>query len=370
MAHHGFGTFSMDEDIELTGTVTDLAFVNPHSWLYLDVVGENGQVEAHRCEMRSANTLRRSGWTPEMFTIGELITITGSPDRNDPYSCYVGTVIFADGSSIDRYGQRTPPTVIENAARPPRLANGQINISGDWAAEQRVMTDPRGQLGTLVPLSTADAFGIGGVPEGQQPIPGARGTEQAARGIDAFGGGRRLRSPVPLTASGQAALEAIVFAELPTRTCRSMSIIFDWGSDSPVNRVIQAPDRVVLQYGRLGLERVVPIVAEHPADIVPSRAGHSIARWDDDVLVVETIGFEPGLMTQSLPHSGELHVVEYFSLDPETHQLTRRYEASDTNYWTETYAGEDVLNVADIPFDPPRCDDRTLADDTPLGARD
>ena len=94
LAHHGFGTFVMDEDIELTGTVTDLAFVNPHSWLYLDVVQDGGEVVAFRCEMRSANTLRRSGWTPDLFPVGEEVTITGSPDRDDPYSCYVSTVIF------------------------------------------------------------------------------------------------------------------------------------------------------------------------------------------------------------------------------------------------------------------------------------
>ena len=130
LAHHGFGTFVMDEDIELTGTVTDLAFVNPHSWLYLDVVQDDGEVVAFRCEMRSANTLRRSGWTPDLFPVGEEVTITGSPDRDDPYSCYVSTVIFDDGSSLDRYGQILPPAPAEEGERPLRLANGEPNISG------------------------------------------------------------------------------------------------------------------------------------------------------------------------------------------------------------------------------------------------
>ena len=84
MAHHGFGTFDMDADVEIAGVVTGLDFVNPHSWVYLDVVQDDGEVVAWRCEMRSANTLRRSGWTPDLFTVGEEITITGSPDTNDP----------------------------------------------------------------------------------------------------------------------------------------------------------------------------------------------------------------------------------------------------------------------------------------------
>ncbi|HLF10715.1 MAG TPA: DUF6152 family protein, partial [Gammaproteobacteria bacterium] len=45
-AHHGFGTFAMNEDIELTGIVTDLDFVNPHSWVHLNVTGEDGETVA------------------------------------------------------------------------------------------------------------------------------------------------------------------------------------------------------------------------------------------------------------------------------------------------------------------------------------
>ena len=144
MAHHGFGTFLINEDIKITGTVTGLDFVNPHSWLYLDVAGADGKVVAMRCEMRSATTLRRSGWTPDLFKVGKKITITGSPDRDDPYSCYVSTVVFDDGSSLDRYGQIVAPTDIGQGQRPEKLADGQPNISGDWAQEQVVMTDPRG----------------------------------------------------------------------------------------------------------------------------------------------------------------------------------------------------------------------------------
>ena len=82
--HHGFGTFLMNEDVRITGTVTGLDFVNPHSWLYLNVTQPDGKVAAMPCEMRSATTLPRSGWTPDLFPVGKRITITGSPDRDDP----------------------------------------------------------------------------------------------------------------------------------------------------------------------------------------------------------------------------------------------------------------------------------------------
>src|SRR5688500_16656573 len=104
-AHHGIGTFNTRPEVTITGVVTGDDFVNLHSWLYLDVTGADGKVAAWRCEMRSATTLRRSGWSPEMFKRGEPITIAGAPDRNDATSCYVATIVFADGSSADRYGQ-------------------------------------------------------------------------------------------------------------------------------------------------------------------------------------------------------------------------------------------------------------------------
>ena len=45
-AHHGFGTFAMNEDVELSGVVTNLDFVNPHSWVHFDVTGDDGKTVA------------------------------------------------------------------------------------------------------------------------------------------------------------------------------------------------------------------------------------------------------------------------------------------------------------------------------------
>ena len=41
-----------------------------------------------------------------MFQVGSTITVSGSPERRKPNQCYLGTILFADGSSMDRYGQR------------------------------------------------------------------------------------------------------------------------------------------------------------------------------------------------------------------------------------------------------------------------
>ncbi|HEX7080414.1 MAG TPA: DUF6152 family protein [Gammaproteobacteria bacterium] len=398
LAHHGFGTFVMDKDIRITGTVTGLDFVNPHSWLYLDVVDENGETVAMRCEMRSANTLRRSGWTPDLFPVGKKITITGSPDRDDPYSCYVSTLIFDDGSSLDRYGQIKAPAEIGQGERPLRLASGEPNISGDWAQEQRVMTDPRGQRGTLVPLSQAAQYADD--PEAAGVIGGARGTEQAALRAEALrlaeegefetaaeaeaalrarnaenggGEGRRFGFGGPeLTEAGQAALDAIDLGDRYAMSCVFTSVVTEWSGDSGevVNRVTQRGDTITIQYGRMGVERTIHMnMSEHPQNIEPSLAGHSIGRWEGDTLIVDTVGFAPGLFNSRTPHSDQLHVVEEFTFDTETRQLRRSFVANDPLYWTEEETGSNAVNTSNVPYFSARCEDLTIDEDAELGPR-
>jgi hypothetical protein len=389
MTHHGFGTFLMNEDIKITGTVTRLDFVNPHSWLYLNVKQPDGKVVAMRCEMRSATTLRRSGWSPELFPAGKQITITGSPDRDDPYSCYVSTVAFADGSKLDRYGQIAAPSAIGQGRRPEKLANGHPNISGDWAQEQVVMTDPRGQIGTLVPLSQVEEIRAKGDLEARGAIPGARNTEQAdaqvaaARRSGATGSNRaapatanrgggpggRGGPPENLTAAGRAALAARPVTDRYATSCVFRSIVAEWGGE-PVNRVMQRGDTITIQYGRLGVVRTIHMnMTQHPRQSEPSLTGHSIGRWDGDVLVVDTVGFAPGMLNARVPHSEQLHVVERFQFDPKTRQLRREYTARDPRFLTAPVTGSTAMDVSDVPYGVEPCEDLTIDKDAPVGPR-
>jgi len=88
----------------------------------------------------------------------------------------------------------------------------------------------------------------------------------------------------------------------------------------------------------------------HPANIKPSRAGHSIGHWDGDTLVVDTVGFLPGSLAGNLPHSNKLHVVERFTLNPTTLELTRGIVAEDPDYFVDKYVDSDSVLPADAPF--------------------
>jgi hypothetical protein len=156
-----------------------------------------------------------------------------------------------------------------------------------------------------------------------------------------------------LTAAGQAAAEALrkrPTSENPRLSCQVTSILFDWVFDGAIGRITQSATVIKMEYG-VGLTRTVHLgMTSHPANIKPSRAGHSIGRWDGDTLVVDTVGFEPGSLAGSLPHSGKLHVVERFTLNPTTLELTRDIVAEDPVYFVDKYVDSDSVLPADAPF--------------------
>jgi hypothetical protein len=361
--HHGAGTFDLSKSVTFTGAkLTRVELINPHSWFYFDVTDKEGRIEHHRCEMRSVHVLRRSGWTKDLFPIGQRITVTAAPDRSDPNSCYLETILFENGSRMDRYGQyvKAPqgelhevrgPLVAPNTRREPRRPTGEPNISGDWAAEQVVMVDPRGAGGGLVPLSQLGQYKAG---------------ERAGGGGARRGGpatGPRLYGGTELTPLGEQMAGNFKREDNPRFRCQTTSIIFDWTFDTPVNRIIQNKDTIVLQYGQMGLKRTIYMnIKEHPANIKPSRGGHSIGRWEGDVLLLDTVGFLPGVLNAPVRHSDKLHVVERFSLDPRTMKLTRAYEAQDPEYLKGKYAGSDVIQPADAPYTEDHCKEQGFID--------
>ena len=93
----------------------------------------------------------------------------------------------------------------------------------------------------------------------------------------------------------------------------------------------------------------------HPANVKLTRAGHSIGTWENDVLVVDTVGCEPGVLNAPVRNSDKLHVVERFSLDPKTMKITRAYTAEDPDYLKGKYSGQDVVQIADAPYSKDEC---------------
>jgi hypothetical protein len=346
LAHHGFGRFDRSQEVEITGVITGIDFVNPHAYLYFDADDANGGTLAMRCEMRAATLMRRSGWSEEMFVAGAEARIFGFAHRDDPRSCYLEDITIGDAPGLNRNDQLATG-IVDVADRPLRRAGGQPNITGDWAQEQYVIAvPPNGERGGLVPKSMK---------------PGIESGELSMSDVPPSGWGPR---PVSLTARGQAEADAFEMwspQDNPRLRCRPTSIIFDWVFDGAVNRITQENDRIVIDYGLYSFERVIHMdLAAHPAILEPSYAGHSIGRWDGDTLIVDTIAFEPGVIAPPIRHSDQLHIVERFTLETEPLSLVRQFVAEDPVYFTDSYVGSDRLLVADVPYEAHPCDELTF----------
>ena len=334
-AHHGAGLYDTRKNIELEGKLTKVDFVNPHTYIYFDVVGTDGKVLAMKCETRGATVLRRSGWSPEMFVKGTTIKVNGHPHREDPTACTVETMTLGNKPTLERYQQLSDAKSGKGTKRTfSRLANGKPNLAGDWAQEQQVLATPPGGRAGLVPISKAAE-----IRAGKLPMPA---------GVPGW-----FPPPVKLTAAGEAAAAALrkrPTSENPRLSCQPTSILFDWVFDGAIGRITQSTNVIKMEYG-VGLTRNVQMnMTAHPPDIKPSRAGHSIGHWDGDTLVVDTVGFLPGSLSGNLPHSGKLHVVERFTLNPATLELKRDIVAEDPEYFAEKYVDTDSVLPADAAF--------------------
>ena len=80
VAHHSFAAeFDSAKPVNLTGVVTKVEWMNPHTYFYVDVKDpQTGKVENWACEMGSPNGLTRQGWTRNTLHVGLVVTMEGT----------------------------------------------------------------------------------------------------------------------------------------------------------------------------------------------------------------------------------------------------------------------------------------------------
>lgn len=100
-AHHSFAVFFDDHTIiEVSGSVTDFRFTNPHAIISFAVKNARGEIESWRAETNAVTLLRRRGWTKDSLTIGETVTVEGWRARDGSNYMRMRTVKRADGTVL------------------------------------------------------------------------------------------------------------------------------------------------------------------------------------------------------------------------------------------------------------------------------
>jgi hypothetical protein len=78
-AHHSAAMFDFEQEVYLEGTVTRFDYVNPHSWLYVNVENDDGSVTEWGFELGAPPLLRRQGISPRFWEPGDQVVLKTNP---------------------------------------------------------------------------------------------------------------------------------------------------------------------------------------------------------------------------------------------------------------------------------------------------
>jgi hypothetical protein len=299
-AHHSFAPhFDASKPISVSGTVTEYEARNPHSYLHIAAIDENGRTQEYECESHGVTQLTRNGITPEMLKPGTQLRIDGSLSRHSPYMCFFNNVYFSDGRALSVNG----PTGGGPAARAAAALPTRNDIFGTWL---------------LAPNPNRST-------SGPQPMIQF------------------------LTAAGERAVAAYdPFRDDPTFRCDPVAIRRVWGAPGTPLRITREQDRVILRHEWMDVERIVHLnMQEHPPNGPRSSLGHSIGHFEGHTLVIETANYsagvlnqyveQPGQPTKGLLHSAALTSVERLRLDADRQRLIVEVTLNDPEFFTRDF---------------------------------
>ena len=101
LAHHSFAAeFDATKPINLTGVVTKVEWMNPHTYFYVDVKdAQTGKVANWACEMGSPNGLTRQGWTRNTLKVGMVVSFDGTRAKDGSNKANARNVLV-DGKKL------------------------------------------------------------------------------------------------------------------------------------------------------------------------------------------------------------------------------------------------------------------------------
>ncbi|HTB69315.1 MAG TPA: DUF6152 family protein [Steroidobacteraceae bacterium] len=101
-AHHSFAAeFDSQKLVHLEGTVVQFSWVNPHSWIYMDVKKQDGSLDHWKIEGGAPSLLLRRGWTKTSVTPGAKIIVNGFQARDGALRASARDIAFPDGRKLD-----------------------------------------------------------------------------------------------------------------------------------------------------------------------------------------------------------------------------------------------------------------------------
>ncbi len=266
-AHHSQAMFDTSQELLVQGTVQRFDWVNPHMYLIVATTGPDGEPALVEGEGLAITQALVDGLDREALQPGTPVVMRVNPNRGGwGKQVRILDVTTEDGEIHPFYAANTRSRELVPAS----------SLEGHWAPSLQ---------------ATGAAFGA----LARWPVtPAARETQTA------------------LVADGLCFVEPIPFLAV-LNELRTIEI----SNDEIIMRFDNSGDLAV---------RTIHLDASHPADIQPTRMGHSIGRWEDSTLVIDTVAFEPNPsgIAANVPSSALKHTIERMALTDDGLRL--RYE--------------------------------------------
>ncbi|WP_428103236.1 DUF6152 family protein [Candidatus Rariloculus sp.] len=308
--HHSDAALDMNAVATFEGTVSEYSMRNPHSYFTVDATGEDGAAISWTVQLGSAISIRRRGWTADSLVVGDEVSVGVHPARDGrTYGLLV---------SLEKGGE---PLSYERS--PSRATASTTTLEGRWIVD-------RDSLGDDYP---------GGLDQLM-----ARELSLTEKGRAAYAAFDQNSEENPeLACLSKPTPGGIVYTDI-----YPMEIEFlDGGEIIMIRSQYFDQERTVFMDGR-----------PHPRD-ERTHEGHSIGRWEDDVLVVDTANFadDRSPYQNGVPSGAQKHVVERYWLHPDGTRLRLEFTLEDPEYivGSMTHA-RDLVYSPQLDMAPFNCD--------------
>ena len=286
IAHHSAVIFDEDREIVVEGVVSGYDWKYPHVYVVVDAEDDSGQLIRWQIEGDDPRTMSRSGWTATTLEIGQQVVVRGNPDKiPERHHALMVSLATPDGTTLRPELLDTPePTV------------AATDIFSLW--------DP------------------------------TRFDEDY------------LSSGTP-TEKGAAAQAEYTEEDNPESQCIPPAPPMTFGVS--LTRIPMQEGHILIQTEEFEIERIIYMDGrEHPADGERTLHGHSIGRWEGDVLVIDTTHFADNIDGSifGIPSGAQKRLVERIALTEDGTQLTIAFVLEDPEYLQEPATGEIVLDHA------------------------
>jgi hypothetical protein len=282
-AHHGVAPhYDTSKPVTLQGTVARFEFINPHSFVHVDVRNAAGVSQTWSCEMSSRSVLSRNGFTADTFKPGESITLEGVAARHKATGCAFRIARFPDGrvlKSTELFAPTTAPAA--DAPADP------TSIVGVWTMKRFAVSDYAGQLNEA--------------------------GETARAAFD------------PVT-------------DDPAIYCDPASPVRFWVNVNEPFEIVRTDDSVVVEHRFMDSRRVVHLDGRPPAaSVARSTLGYSTGRFEGKTLVVTTTNFVAATLEPrfGVLHTQDLKLTERLSVEPASGDLLISWTIDDPAYFKQ-----------------------------------